>query len=70
MLKDSNPEAFMKFMSEYIPNYLYNGYREFYIEVNRIAKQDCDLILDGVNSLENHMDKILNKLIKLKIISV
>jgi uridine kinase len=62
ILNDSNPEAFMKFINEYIPNYLYNGYREFYIEVNRIAKQDCDLILDGVNPIENHMNNILIKL--------
>lgn len=68
LLKDSNPEAFVKFMNEYIPNYLYNGYREFYIEVNRIAKQDCNLILNGINTLEDHVGKILDKLMVLKVI--
>ncbi|QGQ96624.1 hypothetical protein EHS13_17950 [Paenibacillus psychroresistens] len=62
LMKDEEPEAFMKFAKEYIPNYLYNGYREFYLAVDRIAKQNCNLKLDGTKSLDDHLQTILNQL--------
>lgn len=58
-LSEKNPEYLAAYLKEYLTGYLSGATREMYLEVNARVLKNCDLVLDGVKSLDELADEIV-----------
>jgi len=58
---EDNPPIFMQHLRENLEWYLRIG-RTFYLAVSEIARQDCDLIVDGIQSTGQGVEEIIGKI--------
>lgn len=52
-------EERLQWMEGYLKSYLFEGMREVYIAINERVKQDCDLILDGTQSVGDNAQRVV-----------
>ena len=60
---EKNPDLFMQNLREHLLWYINFG-RDFYLAVQRSARKDCDLVLDGTLSTDQMADKIIDAIHK------
>ncbi|MBD2120301.1 P-loop NTPase fold protein [Trichocoleus sp. FACHB-262] len=58
-LRERDPEYLATYLKEYLIGYLSGATRELYLEVNARVLKNCDLVLDGVKSLDELADEII-----------
>lgn len=56
-LSERNPEYLAAYLKEYLTGYLSGATREMYLEVNARVLKNCDLVLNGVKSLDELADE-------------
>lgn len=56
-LSERNPEYLAAYLKEYLTGYLSGATREVYLEVNARVLKNCDLVLNGVKSLNELADE-------------
>ncbi len=62
-LSERNQEDLTAYLKEYLTGYLTGATREMYLEVNARVLKNCDLVLDGVKSLDELADEIVSAII-------
>jgi uridine kinase len=60
---ENNPDLFMQNLREHLLWYINFG-RDFYLAVQRRARKDCDLVIDGTMSSEQMADKVIEAIHK------
>ena len=54
-----NPEYLAAYLQEYLTGYLNGATREMYLQVNARVLKNCDLVLNGVSSVDELADEIV-----------